>query len=44
MSNQDHSCMQGAEVVDRLCGVGDGDEPTLNRPDWVNSGVFLARA
>ena len=43
VSNQDHSCMQGAEVVDRLCGVGDGDEPTLNRPDRVNAGAFLAR-
>jgi hypothetical protein len=40
--NQDHSCMQGVELVDRLLGVGAGDEPTLNRPDLVNSGAFRA--
>ncbi len=43
VSNQDHSCMQGVELVDRLCGVGPGDEPTLNRPDHANSGVFARR-
>jgi len=36
VSNQDHSYMQGVEVVERLLGIG--DEPTLSRPDWVNSG------
>lgn len=39
VSNQDHSFMQGVEVVDRL--FGNGDEPTINRPDYANSGVFL---
>ena len=39
VSNQDHSFMQGVEVVDRL--VGQGDEPTLNRSDYVNGGAFL---
>lgn len=39
VSNQDHSFMQGVELADRL--VGEGDEPTLNRPDYANSGVFL---
>ena len=43
VSNQDHSCMQGVELVDRLLGAGDGDEPTLNRPDYVNGGAFAAR-
>src|SRR5437867_2263816 len=43
VSNQDHSCMQGVELVDRLLGVGEGDEPTLNRPDHVNGGAFAAR-
>ena len=42
VSNQDHSCMQGVELVDRLLGVGPGDEPTLNRPDYVNGGAFAA--
>ena len=42
VSNQDHSCMQGVELVDRLLGVGAGDEPTLNRPDYVNGGAFAA--
>ncbi len=40
VSNQDHSFAQGREVVDRLIGTVDneaGIEPTLNRPDWVNS-------
>jgi hypothetical protein len=40
VSNQDHSCMQGVELVDRLLGVGDGTEPTLDTPDVVNGGVF----
>ena len=31
------------ELVDRLLGAGDGDEPTLNRPDYVNGGAFAAR-
>jgi len=44
VSNQDHSCMQGVELVDRLLDVGDGDEPTLNRPDRVNGGAFAAKA
>jgi protoporphyrinogen oxidase len=39
VSNQDHSFMQGVEVVDRL--TGEGDEPTINRSDYANSGVFL---
>ncbi|TMA70245.1 MAG: amine oxidase [Deltaproteobacteria bacterium] len=43
VSNQDHSCMQGVELVDRLLGAGEGDEPTLNRPDHVNGGAFAAR-
>ena len=38
VSNQDHSFMQGVEVVDRL--LADGDEPTLRRPDAVNRGEF----
>ena len=40
VSNQDHAYMQGVEAVERLLGVG--DEPTLERPDWVNSGALLA--
>jgi len=44
VSNQDHSCMQGVELVDRLLDAGDGDEPTLNRPDRVNAGAFAATA
>jgi protoporphyrinogen oxidase len=43
VSNQDHSCMQGMELVDRLLGVGEGDEPTLNRPSFVNGGAFARR-
>lgn len=35
ISNQDHCFMQGVELVDRL--LVDGDEPTLNHPDLVNS-------
>ena len=38
VSNQDHSFMQGVEVVDRLLGIG--DEPTLDRPALVNGGAF----
>jgi protoporphyrinogen oxidase len=38
VANQDHSFMQGVELVDRL--LGSGDEPTLNRPHHVNSGAF----
>jgi hypothetical protein len=34
--------MQGVEVVNRLAGVG--DEPTIDRPDYANSGVFLKAA
>ncbi len=40
VSNQDHSYMQGVEAVERL--LGEGEEPTLNRPDWVNSGALAA--
>jgi len=43
VSNQDHSSMQGVELVDRLLGIGTGDEPTLNRPDFVNGGAFATR-
>jgi protoporphyrinogen oxidase len=39
VSNQDHSFMQGVEVIDRL--TGHGDEPTIDDPDRANSGVFL---
>ncbi len=42
VSNQDHSCMQGVEVIDRLTGAG--EEVTIDRPDVANSGVFLAPA
>jgi hypothetical protein len=35
VSNQDHSLMQGVELVDRLMGVG--PEETVWRPDYVNS-------
>jgi protoporphyrinogen oxidase len=35
VSNQDHSLMQGVEVVDRL--LRGGDEPTLSDPARVNS-------
>jgi hypothetical protein len=31
------------ELVDRLLEVGDGDEPTLNRPSYVNGGAFAQR-
>ncbi len=36
VSNQDHSFMQGVEVVNRLVGLG--DEITLDHPDRVNRG------
>ncbi len=39
VSNQDHSFMQGVEVVSALTGLG--DEPTVTRPDEVNRGEFL---
>ncbi len=42
VSNQDHAYMQGVEAVERLLGVG--DEPTIERPDWVNSGALAATA
>ena len=42
VSNQDHSFMQGVEVVNRLAGTG--DEPTIDRPNYANSGVFLKAA
>ena len=38
VSNQDHSFMQGVEVVNRLLGLG--DEPTLTQPSLVNGGAF----
>ena len=41
VSNQDHSFMQGVEVVDRL--LRDGQEVTLTQPDLVNSGAFLRK-
>lgn len=41
VSNQDHSCMQGIEVVDRI--LSGADEPTLNDPNLVNSMAFAAR-
>ncbi len=41
VSNQDHSFMQGVELVDRL--FGRGEEVTLNNPDLVNSGHFRRR-
>ncbi len=42
ISNQDHCHMQGVEAVERLLGLG--DEPTLERSDWVNSGALAAPA
>lgn len=35
VSNQDHSLMQGVELIDRLLGTG--EEETLLKPDFVNS-------
>jgi protoporphyrinogen oxidase len=42
VSNQDHSFMQGVELVDRLTGAG--EEHTLPQPDYANSGVFLRQS
>jgi protoporphyrinogen oxidase len=42
VSNQDHAFMQGVEVVDRI--LGRGEEPTLLRPQWVNSGALSVPA
>lgn len=42
VSNQDHAYMQGVEAAERLLGLG--DEPTLHRSDWVNSGALAAPA
>ena len=42
MANQDHSCMQGVEVVNRL--LHGEPESTLSDPDFVNSGVFVKGA
>src|SRR4029450_11471139 len=42
VSNQDHSFMQGVEVVDRL--LGRGEEHTLWRPHPANSGAFARKA
>lgn len=39
VSNQDHSFMQGVELVERLLGVG--EEVTLFDPARANSGEFL---
>jgi protoporphyrinogen oxidase len=39
VSSQDHSCMQGVELAERLLGCG--EEVTINRPDYVNSGALL---
>jgi protoporphyrinogen oxidase len=39
VSSQDHSCMQGVELAERLLGVG--EEVTIDRPEYVNSGAFL---
>jgi protoporphyrinogen oxidase len=41
VSNQDHSFMQGVEVVNRILGIG--DEPTLTRPAFVNAQGALQR-
>lgn len=38
VSNQDHSFMQGVELVNRLAGID--EEYTMHRPDYANSGVF----
>jgi protoporphyrinogen oxidase len=42
VSNQDHSLMQGVELVDRL--AEGNEELTLNRPNEVNSGKRAATA
>jgi protoporphyrinogen oxidase len=36
VSNQDHSCMQGVELVDRLLGIGEGHEPTVSQPSLAS--------
>jgi protoporphyrinogen oxidase len=41
VSNQDHSSMQGVEVVDRILGID--EEVTIRYPDRVNGGAFLKR-
>jgi len=41
VSNQDHSFMQGVELIDHLSSGG--EEVTLHRPDYANSGTFLKR-
>jgi len=38
VANMDHSMAQGYECVERIAGGGGAEqEPTLHRPDWVNS-------
>ena len=39
VKNQDHSCMQGVEAVNRVLGIK--EEFTIDRPAYTNSGVFL---
>ena len=39
VSNQDHSFMQGVEAVNRILDIG--EEFTIDRPDYANSGAFL---
>ena len=39
VSNQDHTFMQGVELVNRLTGID--EEHTLTRPGAVNGGEFL---
>jgi protoporphyrinogen oxidase len=39
VSNQDHTCMQGMEVAERI--LGKGEEVTIVRPDYVNGGALL---
>ena len=39
VSNQDHSFMQGVEAVNRVLDIG--EEFTIDRPGYTNSGVFL---
>lgn len=41
VSNQDHACMQGVELAERLLGVG--EEVTVRDPARANSGAFLRR-
>lgn len=42
VSNQDHSFMQGVELVNRLLGLD--EEHTLREPHRTNSGAFARRA